>query len=335
MTESILEQCALGVAFVDATGVVVRANSRFQRIFGMQEGYTGWILPSQVCLPPDLSGAIGGCRPWRGMVTASEETGDVFVEVVPLECDGGVDIPGVMLMIRPKSGSADIDAPDRRWEYLSRFTSGLTHEINNALASIQGFAEIAAASAASNPAMLERCLGNIQRGVALARDGVQQGRVMGGRAEIEQDCCNLADVAHGWTAVRRATLPPEIRLELDMATDLPDVLLDARSMEVGFYAVWDNAVSAMEHGGILRISVQPGGSVVWPVMLEVLDTGVGMPANVLERCTEPYFTTREATGSKGVGLALAHGLVRAHGGRMAVDSVPGNGTVVRMWFQKR
>jgi signal transduction histidine kinase len=86
-----------------------------------------------------------------------------------------------------------------------------------------------------------------------------------------------------------------------------------------------NAIEAMPAGGLLtlRARCQDG-----EVVLEVSDTGVGIPADALERVFEPFYTTKEA--GTGLGLAVCRRIVEAHGGRLSVRSQPDRGTTIQV-----
>ncbi len=335
MTASVLDRCGLGVAFVDTAGVVRHSNGLFASLLGIHPGEEPWVLPMLADIPPDLSGAITGTRAWRGELgSTGGATPGVMAEVLPFDGAPGSDAVGVLLLVRKSVDGHVAESPERCWRVVHQFAGGLTHEFNNALASIQGFAEIASSCGDERQAMRERCLENILKGCEVARSGIRRGRMLGGKVDLAVESCQLSEYAGLWCRSREATLPVGMRIEMDVHDPLPRVSLDPAFMQVAFDALWDNAVAAMQAGGILNVAVQPGGSPDWPVMMELLDTGCGMAPDVLDRCLEPYFTTREAGGAEGLGLSLANGIVRAHGGRLAVSSFPGRGTMVRVWLPR-
>jgi two-component system NtrC family sensor kinase len=86
----------------------------------------------------------------------------------------------------------------------------------------------------------------------------------------------------------------------------------------------ENAIDAMPQGGTLLLRAQNDGA---SVRVEVCDTGVGIPQENLARIFDPFFTTKEVGQGTGLGLAVCYGIVTEHGGRVAVDSVIGRGTI--------
>ena len=117
---------------------------------------------------------------------------------------------------------------------------------------------------------------------------------------------------------------------LDIPPDLPDVQVDPMQFEQVLVEIVSNAVNAMGAGGRLYISarLEPGESSWAGVVLQVTDTGAGIPREVLPSVCEPFFTTRpEGTG---LGLAIARRYVEQNGGRLEIESEPGHGTTVRI-----
>jgi len=116
-----------------------------------------------------------------------------------------------------------------------------------------------------------------------------------------------------------------VQLQTGLAEKLPPVRCDASQIEQVLLALMMNATDAMPRGGILwlRSKKLPDAA---EVRLEVQDDGVGIPADVLSHIFEPFFTTKENKRSVGLGLAVSHGIVQRHGGRIEVESEPGRGT---------
>ena len=88
-----------------------------------------------------------------------------------------------------------------------------------------------------------------------------------------------------------------------------------------------NAVDAMEQSGgrltVRSVRARPPGE---GVVLEVTDTGVGIPAAELSKIFEPFYTTKSPGRGTGLGLSICYGIVTGHGGRIEVESVPGEGS---------
>jgi signal transduction histidine kinase len=123
----------------------------------------------------------------------------------------------------------------------------------------------------------------------------------------------------------------KLELRVEVPADLPAVRVDPMQMEQTLIEVVSNAIDAMPDGGRLVIAgrrepIEPGGAA--GVVVEVSDTGPGIPADALPRVTEPFFTTR--TEGTGLGLAIVKRYVEQNGGRLELASRPGAGTTVRM-----
>jgi PAS domain S-box-containing protein len=126
-------------------------------------------------------------------------------------------------------------------------------------------------------------------------------------------------------AVASALGDAAVEVVREVDPDLPPVPLDAHLLHLALANVAANAVQAMPRGGrlLVRVRRDPSG-----VLLEVEDTGAGIPEEVRPRIFEPFFTTK-ATGT-GLGLAVVKRIVEGHGGEIEVAGGPAGGTVVRI-----
>jgi signal transduction histidine kinase len=123
-----------------------------------------------------------------------------------------------------------------------------------------------------------------------------------------------------------------VTVAFDFATDLPPIIADRQKLRQLFLNLYTNAADAMPHGGVLTTRVFPqrdpaGRS---DVMIEVADTGVGIPADLLPRVMDPFFTTKDEGKGTGLGLAICRRIVHDHQGTIHIDSEVGQGTTVRI-----
>jgi signal transduction histidine kinase len=117
----------------------------------------------------------------------------------------------------------------------------------------------------------------------------------------------------------------KVDLEMAVPATLPEVRVDPMQLEQAILEIVSNALDAMPAGGRLGIRAFVAGG---EVVVEVSDTGGGIPAEVLPSVCEPFFTTRQE--GTGLGLAIAKRYVEQNGGRLEIASRPGEGTTVRL-----
>ena len=120
-----------------------------------------------------------------------------------------------------------------------------------------------------------------------------------------------------------------ITLEVQVAPSLPDVQVDPMQVEQALVEIVSNALDAMPSGGHLRIAARADTTDGQPgVVIEIADTGVGIPEHVMPSIFDPFFTTRpEGTG---LGLAVAKRFIEQNGGQLAIASAPGIGTTIQL-----
>ncbi len=122
-----------------------------------------------------------------------------------------------------------------------------------------------------------------------------------------------------------------IELRVDFDKDLPGIHADRYRVQTALFNLIQNALEAMPTGGRLTVSAAatPDGK---EVSITVADTGGGIPPELMERICEPFFSTRQEEGMRGLGLAIVQDIVKLHGGHMEIQSAPGKGTRIVLWF---
>jgi signal transduction histidine kinase len=221
---------------------------------------------------------------------------------------------------------------------IGQLTSGLAHDFNNLLQTINGSLQLILRKAERPD--LKRWAGGamdaVARGakltshlLAFSRSNVAQRSVV----EVDAFVAGMRDL------LDRA-LGPEIQLTLSPGAHGVTVNLDVTQLEAAVLNLCVNARDAMCGAGTLRIStsvVAFEGDATLPrdryLVLEVGDSGPGMPPEVVERAFEPFFTTKTGTGGTGLGLAQVYGFALQAGGTARIRVAPGRGTTVALWLK--
>jgi nitrogen fixation/metabolism regulation signal transduction histidine kinase len=207
----------------------------------------------------------------------------------------------------------------------------VAHEIKNPLTPIQLSAEhlrrVHADRGRPLSPVLDNCVDTILKQVRLLRQISAEFSAFASVPVPERVPVEVADLVEEILGPYRTGLSDRIRLEVDVARDLPPVFVDRMLVGRALVNVIENALHAMPGSGTLRLRArveEPG------VGIEVTDTGVGMDPQALERIFEPYFSTR--TTGTGLGLTIARRNIESNGGRIEVASARGKGTTVRLWL---
>jgi CheY-like chemotaxis protein len=153
----------------------------------------------------------------------------------------------------------------------------------------------------------------------------------GRRQSLRPKAVRLDEVVHGIAPLLRRTLGEHIELETGGSISRAIALVDRTQLESAILNLAVNARDAMPEGGTLRLEIEEvassGGNVEY-VSLTVLDTGTGIPPDVLGHVFEPFFTTKQVGKGSGLGLAMVHGFVEQSGGHVTIQSEVGHGTAV-------
>jgi PAS domain S-box-containing protein len=230
-------------------------------------------------------------------------------------------------------------------ESIGLLAGGVAHDFNNLLTIIIGNASMAnAALPEDSPARHK--IDNALKAAERAADLTRQLLAYAGKGRFIIRHTDVSQAIREITTLLRSSAPRNARIELDLATGLPLVNADVTQLQqLVMNLVLNGLESLEEDGGFVQVStsavdfdeeilrsaqlvenIEPGRY----VLIEVADNGCGMDAETRQRMFDPFFTTK-FTG-RGLGLAAAGGIVRAHQGGMIVQSTPGQGSTFQVFL---
>lgn len=217
---------------------------------------------------------------------------------------------------------------------LGEMAAGVAHDLNNSLSPMLHVMELLERSSNLSSDDL-KLVSILRQSASHASSLVQNLRhfYQAGQENVRRELINLSDLVTSvreitrtrWDTDRRSGKSP-IRFEL-LADESQFVRANLTELRQVLINLVFNAVDSMPSGGTLTITVSHRED---DAVIEISDTGCGMPAEVMDRCFEPYFTTKKS--GSGFGLSVCHGIVTRYDGRIGVASVPDQGTSFRIYL---
>ena len=229
----------------------------------------------------------------------------------------------------------------QKMEAVGRLTGGLAHDFNNLLTIIIGNLDLLQEDIAGNQeaeSKIETILQASERGAELTRLMLAFSR----RQPLQARAVDVNKLIRQTTSLLNRTLGEDISIELRPATDLEPALVDESQLETALLNIAINARDAMPGGGTLTVTTRgaeldadyaalhPGVTPGTYVQIEIADTGIGMPPEIVEHIFEPFFTTKAVGTGSGLGLSMVYGLIKQSQGHISVHSEVGEGTVFKL-----
>jgi PAS domain S-box-containing protein len=231
----------------------------------------------------------------------------------------------------------------QKMEAVGQLTGGLAHDFNNMLAGVAGHLELMKlrlrmGQTADLPARIDAALGVTQRAAALTHRLLAFSR----RQALDPKPTSVNALVMSMTDLIGRSAGPAITVRTRLQAALWTTLCDPNQLESALLNLANNARDAMPEGGTLAIETE--NAIIGPlqagrygdlkpgdyVLVTVRDTGAGMAPDVLARAFDPFFTTKPMGQGTGLGLSMVYGFARQSGGQIRIDSVPTQGTEVRL-----
>lgn len=227
----------------------------------------------------------------------------------------------------------------QKFESLGTLAGGVAHDFNNLLGVIRGNVELALDTLHDRDAVATH-LGTVFDASERARDLVRQILTFSRRSSSREELVDLARLTRELRPMLRLMIPTSVDIVVDVTDAVLFVNGDPTQLQQIMLNLATNAEYSMRAKGggqlhmVLDVSTDttiasPSGRVA---RLRVSDTGAGMNAEVLERVFEPFYTTKPTGEGTGLGMAVLHGIVASHGGRVLVSSVVGVGTTFEIFL---
>ena len=233
----------------------------------------------------------------------------------------------------------------QKMEAVGQLTGGLAHDFNNLLAIIIGNLDMLREICADDPVtdeLVRDALESALRGADLTRRLLAFAR----RQPLQPERADINEVIGAIVRLLARTLGENITIEMSLSSNVWPVQIDRAQFEAVIANLATNARDAMPRGGSLLIDTRNGlldaayaaaHTDVTPgdyVVVEVSDSGTGMPPDILPRIFEPFFTTKEQGKGTGLGLSMVFGFMKQSGGHITVYSEPGKGTTFRLYLPR-
>ncbi len=343
----------IGIAQVDGRGLLANANVAFLRLSaGAKRG------------SPLSDIAAEASRKTLTDTLALAQGGNSEVHTVDISLGGEPPRSAQLFVLR--SEQAHAGAPEttvyavettehraleaqlgqsQKMEMIGQLAGGIAHDFNNVLTAIIGFSDLLLVRhRPADPAFAD--LMNIKQNANRAANLVRQLLAFSRRQTLRPEILSLTDALSDLGNLLGRLLGEKIALRVNHGRDVGLVKIDVNQFEQVIVNLAVNARDAMPDGGTLTVrtaNVSKGESrtvhagLLPPgeyVACEVEDTGSGMPAHVVEKIYEPFFSTKDVGKGTGLGLSTVYGIVKQTGGFIFCDSTVGKGTRFRIYLPR-
>ncbi len=353
-----IEQAAEGVIITDPNHVITYVNPAFCAMSGWQSheiiGKTPRVLQSgkhDRAFYHEINQAIMNGVSWHGRFQNRHRNGGLYhVEctISPVYDDSG-NLINFVSIGRDITRELKLEEQYRhaqKMQVVGQLAGGVAHDFNNMLQAIRGYTELIQMGLPANHplqrdvnevlASTDRAAGTVKKLLAFSRtEALQLARL------------DVNEAIRSVAGMLGKLIGEQVELHLKLTSRPLWIDADRKQLEQVMVNLAVNARDAMPRGGSLTIrteSMFPSPDLLESlkdleprtyVVIEVADSGEGIPSDIIGHIFEPFFTTKEVGKGTGLGLATVYGIVRQHMGVIDARSVPGQGTTFRLFFPLR
>ena len=341
----------VAIATIAGDGAILQSNASFSRLFPAEVvagGVTGVVVEKDA---PQLEAALRSAArqedvaPFDAQIAGDGGRSARFYvsSVDDAEGEGEAAIIYALDTTEQRALEAQF-AQAQKMNAVGQLAGGVAHDFNNVLQAIIGFSDLLLAKhRPTDPSFQDimQIKGNANRAAALVRHLLAFSRRQTLRPQVMQVGDVLADVS----LLLKRLLGERVDLDVHHGRDIWPVKADINQFEQVIMNLSVNARDAMPDGG--KVSIRTSNVTAAEarryddsmpaadyVMIEVSDTGVGMPPEVMVQIFEPFFTTKEVGKGTGLGLSTVYGIVKQTDGFILCDSELGRGTTFRIFLPR-
>jgi hypothetical protein len=346
-----MTQGQLAAALTSTVDGVVLTDSKNRIVFlnPVSEALTGWTRQEAAGRQlGEIVRVVGDAHGGGKSLTLRDGTAKpIEYSVGPIRGDRG-GVQGFIIVFRDISERRQFEEELRqaqKMEALGRIASSVAHDFNNLLTVVGGHAELIA-NAEDAPPAARRSAETIRSAFDQATRLTRQLLAFSRRQPVQLRSLDLNHILGKLEPTLRSLVGNRINLVTDFEPDAGHVKADTGQIEQVMVNLLVNCRDAMPNGGTATIrtrntqvfasqtgeprKIRPGAY----VLLEVIDTGIGMDDKTKSKIFEPFFTTKPSGKGTGLGLAIVYGIVQYFGGHIQVDSQPGRGSIFSIFFPR-
>jgi PAS domain S-box-containing protein len=328
--ETMFKNIDTGIALLDENGLILKANKTFQDIF--EQDLKSLLGKSFKSLLKEVNCEISHDIPDKKEISETKNTIKIKIDnrekfiyfsEVALE-----EILKSLAIVRDITSEKKWEAEVTRYtqlETLRVIASGLAHDLNNLLSSILNNTEILHRKGSALPYKILEKLQAIKNTCLRAKSITQELLVYGKSLILSPELFSLPKFLREVTAFALAGSGIKILYFFDPR--IKSIECDKNLLSIALHNILINARQAMNDKGIIKIVTE----LTKPyVMLGISDTGPGIPEKIKKDLFKPFITTKP--GGSGLGLFSANRIIEAHGGKIEIESSPGQGTTVKIYL---